>query len=359
MASVITDKEKLNAGMSATADAIREKTGESAPIPWDYEGETGFAAAVAAIPAGREPVIEPKTITENGIYTVPAGVDGYGPIIVGVAVRSPRCDQVVTFDWGAEQQYMAWMDGTPEPEPGPEPEPDPPTPGDTSWANASDATIAALLDAAAAGTIDLQQDAGWAVGDVRTIHVDSWTGGSSVTHAAEDLTIAISSFDEYMGCGNVMQFDFVECASGKQCMNATATNEGGYGETEMYTVTLPAMADALPGWLKSRLISFSVQVYDVASDPASLETVAGNRLALRSSKEVYGEGGRLEEGKWVDYYKNSSAARIKTEGTSGNAVSWWLRSPVFQDSFVDATFLGTSGIGKANNFYGLAPFGCL
>ena len=192
MASVITDKEKLNAGMEATADAIREKTGESAPIPWDYEGETGFAAAVAAIPAGREPVIEPITITENGIYTVPAGVDGYGPIIVGVAVRSPRCDQVVTFDWGAEQQYMAWMDGTPEPRPEPEP-PTPPTPAQNVWVNGSDAEVAAVLAAAAAGTIDLQQDAGWSVGDVRLIHVDAFTGGNGVTCPAQDVYIAISS----------------------------------------------------------------------------------------------------------------------------------------------------------------------
>ena len=55
-----------------------------------------------------------------------------------------------------------------------------------SFLTATDAQIAAMIDAARQGTIDLQTDCGWAVGDVRSIHVDAWTGGNNVAHAAED-----------------------------------------------------------------------------------------------------------------------------------------------------------------------------
>ena len=34
---------------------------------------------------GGEPTIEPLSITENGTYTAPSGVDGYSPITVNVS----------------------------------------------------------------------------------------------------------------------------------------------------------------------------------------------------------------------------------------------------------------------------------
>ena len=38
---------------------------------------------------GRTPVIEEKSITENGTYTAPEGVDGYSPIVVNVPIPQP------------------------------------------------------------------------------------------------------------------------------------------------------------------------------------------------------------------------------------------------------------------------------
>ena len=45
----IINADKLDAAMTATANAIRAKTGSEAEIEWDYENDTGFASAVAAI----------------------------------------------------------------------------------------------------------------------------------------------------------------------------------------------------------------------------------------------------------------------------------------------------------------------
>ena len=35
-----------------------------------------------------EPVVEALTVTANGVYTVPAGVDGYSPVTVNVQLPS-------------------------------------------------------------------------------------------------------------------------------------------------------------------------------------------------------------------------------------------------------------------------------
>lgn len=46
----VIDSAALDAGMTATANAIREKTGQAGAIPW--ENDKGFAAAVAGIQVG-------------------------------------------------------------------------------------------------------------------------------------------------------------------------------------------------------------------------------------------------------------------------------------------------------------------
>lgn len=66
------DSDKLDAALEATASAIREKTGSSDEINFDFSGETGFATAVSAIPSGSTPsgtkqinVVVNGTITED------------------------------------------------------------------------------------------------------------------------------------------------------------------------------------------------------------------------------------------------------------------------------------------------------
>lgn len=84
MSMVVTDGTKLNAGMTATANKIREKTGGSAPIAWDYTNDTGFAAAVDAIQTGGGAVLEALNVSANGDYYPESGVDGYDEVHVTV-----------------------------------------------------------------------------------------------------------------------------------------------------------------------------------------------------------------------------------------------------------------------------------
>jgi len=59
----IVDSAKLDGAMTATADAIRGKTGKTADIPWDES--TGFASEIASITTETEPNLQAKTATPS------------------------------------------------------------------------------------------------------------------------------------------------------------------------------------------------------------------------------------------------------------------------------------------------------
>lgn len=227
----------------------------------------------------------------------------------------------------------------------------------------TDEQIAAILDAAAAGTIDLQRDAGWKVGDQRVLRIAAFTAGGNVAEPAQNVAIVITSFEEYMGCDNVMQFDFACALSSYVRMNATATTAGGYGASEMKTVTLPALVEALPDWLKTRLKTFSVLAGSGGASPSSqtVETVTDNKLALRSEVEVYGSNPRSPagEGTQAEYYSGGRYFRSKPLGISGSNTQWWMRSAYNNTSYCTGTSSGDTNYDTASTGNGLAAFGCL
>lgn len=225
----------------------------------------------------------------------------------------------------------------------------------------TDDEIVAMIQAAHDGQINLQTDGGWAIGDVRTITVNAFTAGGNVSEAQQQVDIVISSFDEYMSCGNVMQFDFKDALAANVRMNSSAVNSGGFGSSEMYNITLPALVEALPLWLKTLLITFNV-LGSAGDTSAVIETVPNNKLALRSEIEIFGNisYSKAGEGSQIPYY-TTSANRIKKIGHTGNAGRWWERSPEGNttSTFCDVYTDGQASKNYAQRVEGVAPFGCL
>ena len=75
MAKVLVNESSL----TGIANAIRGKNGSTTTYK-----PSEMAAAITAISGGGEPVIEALSITSNGTYTAPDGVDGYSPVTVNV-----------------------------------------------------------------------------------------------------------------------------------------------------------------------------------------------------------------------------------------------------------------------------------
>lgn len=219
------------------------------------------------------------------------------------------------------------------------------------WATGTDAEIAAMIDAAHNGIIDLQQDGGWAVGDVRTINISAFSA-NGVNFTAQSVDIVISDFSEYMGCGNVVQFDFKNALGQKVAISGNI-----YSASSMYNSVLPGLVNALPSWLNALLVEFNV---DNMADNYAHETVTGNKLALRSQKEVLGTSpyGSEVVGQ-LNYYKTADN-RKKKLGYSGSYDGWWLRTR--QNANARYSCITSSG---SDDWYGstqplgLAPFGCL
>ena len=107
-----------------------------------------------------------------------------------------------------------------------------------SWANGTDEEVAAAIDAAHAGEIDLQTDMGWKVGDARTIQMSAWKNGPLGTIDAASTNIVIASFDDYNSCDCKLQFDFAKILAYSRISIFDAVTNG-FKSTEMFKVTLP------------------------------------------------------------------------------------------------------------------------
>ena len=223
-----------------------------------------------------------------------------------------------------------------------------------SWCYGEAAKVSAMLTAAQQGIIDLHSDGGWCVGDVRYVDIGAFST-TDVNFTAQTAAIAIGSFADYEGCGSILQLDFRTCLAQTARMNPTSTTVGGYGASEMYTTTLPAMEAALPDWLRGHLKTFSVKA-SAGSSSDDIVTVTGNKLALRSEVEVFGstQYAKPGEGALVELYRNRSFRE------KANANYWWLRSPP-NSKFVCVQNSGPYAYNNygASSHLGLAPFMCI
>ena len=103
----VTDTELIS-----IANAIRTKGGTSSQL----EFPTGFVSAVQAIPTGGG-VIQSLSVTQNGTYTPPSGVDGYAPVTVNVSgggsiTKIMEQGQVSTTSAYATAYYDSGVDPT-------------------------------------------------------------------------------------------------------------------------------------------------------------------------------------------------------------------------------------------------------
>lgn len=88
----LVDSAQLDGALTATANAIRVKTGDSGTIAWN--SSTGFANAVGDIQAGA--TVTALSVTENGTYTAPSGT-AYSPVTVSVVGSVEPVESGVEF----------------------------------------------------------------------------------------------------------------------------------------------------------------------------------------------------------------------------------------------------------------------
>lgn len=97
----IVDSAKLDGAMTATADAIRGKTGKTADIPWNES--TGFASEIASIPTETEPNLQEKTATPStSSQTIKpdSGYDGLSQVTVNAMPTATQATPSIAVTTG-------------------------------------------------------------------------------------------------------------------------------------------------------------------------------------------------------------------------------------------------------------------
>lgn len=96
MPNVLVNDDSLK----AIGNAIREKNGETTKYK-----PAEMAAAITAISGGGEATIEALSITSNGTYNAPDGVDGYNPITVNVPQDGAPTDDELKIVGKCEHRF--------------------------------------------------------------------------------------------------------------------------------------------------------------------------------------------------------------------------------------------------------------
>ena len=190
---------------------------------------------------------------------------------------------------------------------------------DFSFGKASWSDIAALSESGSA-------DKYFSVGDEKTI---SLTTGEQVT-----LVILGFDHDNLTGGGKAgMSIGMKNLLATKYRMNATATNEGGWDESEMRTSTMATLLSQFPSDLQS--VIKQVNKKATAGGASTSITTSADKLWLFAEVEIDGttSAGYADEGEQYEYWKTVKDGTVADDrkkylsNGSVSASSWWLRSP--------------------------------
>lgn len=211
---------------------------------------------------------------------------------------------------------------------------------DFSFGKASWSDIAALSESGSA-------DKYFSVGDEKTI---SLTTGEQVT-----LVILGFDHDNLTGGGKAgMSIGMKNLLATKYRMNATATNEGGWDESEMRTSTMATLLSQFPSDLQS--VIKQVNKKATAGGASTSITTSADKLWLFAEVEIDGttSAGYADEGEQYEYWKTVKDGTVADDrkkylsNGSGSANGWWLRSPSVSNS-TDFRSFDSTGNGNSSN----------
>lgn len=156
----------------------------------------------------------------------------------------------------------------------------------------------------------------WAVGDQKTMTI----GGHDY-----QIDIIGKNHDDYAdGSGKApLTFQLHDCYASEAQMNDSATTVGGWRQSVMRLVTLPAILAAMPTEVQNGIREVSKKANKGGNAAQQNETVA-DKLFLLGEVEIFGQksisnGG---DGTQYQYYKTESN-RVKRR--NGSTVWWWER----------------------------------
>lgn len=242
-----------------------------------------------------------------------------------------------------------------------------------SWANGTDEQIAALVGAADAGQIDLVEDAGWAVGDTRTVSLSAMAKSGTYdgvswsvdeTHAAQSVELVLMHQGGVkLADGNACHFvvGMKDCLNESGYMNRSDTNSGSWDSCARRSWCNGAFRQAIPDSLRP----IFKQMQTITADEYKSTTLktSTDYFALPAEREVSDASRYSNSTEWASLVQftwyATSVNRIKKNG--GNSAFWWGRSPstYTSNSFCAIDSKGNNSKSFTSDPHELSPFGCI
>jgi hypothetical protein len=184
---------------------------------------------------------------------------------------------------------------------------------------------------------------------------DTWIVGNSkaMTINGTSYTIDIigKNHDTYTAGGTApLTLQMHDCYGTNYRMNSTGTNVGGYGNTEIHTISLPSILSLMPSEVISNIQSVN-KLTSAGNKSTTIETISC-KLFLLSEIEIFGRNvySLAGEGTQYEYY---SLGYSEIKKRTNTAIIWHERSPSHNDS-VAFGWVTTSGDLSA----GTASYAC-
>ena len=231
-----------------------------------------------------------------------------------------------------------------------------------SWSTGTDEEIAAMVEAADAGIINLSDY--WATEETRTVHLSAMPStGVGESHAAQSVQFVLTDPGHYT-LANGKKCSFVvlqkDCLKEYGVMNSQETNSGGWNNCLRRTWCNSVYRNAIPSPLRGIFKQFTTYA---ANGSGASAVASRDYFALFSEKEVFGRvtdanSSAESQNTQLNWFKTSSNRIKRVNGTS---VAWWERSPRSGNSrgFCYVNYRGAADWYYADTDYSLAPFGCI
>lgn len=184
-----------------------------------------------------------------------------------------------------------------------------------SWANGTDAEIAAMVRAADRGEINLSDY--WSQGDTRSVELSSMAAtGVGESHAAQTVQFVLEAntkFDLVTATeGGKTQCDFLVVLKGKLptqgYMNSSNTTSGGWNSSKRRTWCNNVFFNALPETLRE-IFKYFKRPADKGSGSSSVQ-VSNDLVSIPSEYNIFGASGNgyagSAEGTQFKYYQTAA-----------------------------------------------------
>ena len=229
-----------------------------------------------------------------------------------------------------------------------------------AWGDIS--RIAATGDAQKYFNVGDEKTVELSTGEVITLVILGFNHDDLTSGGGEVITLVILGFnhDDLTSGGKApITIGMKNLLATNYRMNATATNAGGWDESEMRTTTMQTLLGQLPSDLQAAIKSVDKKAMfgAVSSGGVSMAiTTSSDKLFLFSEVEIDGttSGGYAGEGEQYEYWKTvkdgkTSADRIKYLSNGGGSENaWWLRSPSLSGSYYFLCVLSSGGAANSS-----------